>query len=559
MTDPRPRRYRAPVEDGAALIDPPLSQVPTLIASNRAKLKKFDESAVLPAGFRASARRSLVTAAVQAEQGNSAAFSTDRPMILAGHQPELFHPGVWLKNFLLSSISQSVGGYGVNLIANGDTIRSASIRVPVARGHMPEVVDIPFDAASNAIPWEERRILDEQVFRTFAIRVQDARCAPFSGAQRRQGIVLDRLWPHAIDAAKRSRERACALFEEVCLRAGLPRRAMPAELEMSNLGQCLAEARHCSEREYGLTTNEVPVSWLGYQEAYLAFSEYLLIRHLDFQAIHNAVLVEYRAVNSVRSHAHPVPQLIRDDEWVEVPFWIWTSGNNQRRRAFVRQVGASWELTDRAGLVISPSDARWSEMWAHGIRFRPRALVTTMYARLVLSDLFIHGIGGAKYDELTDEIIRRFFGIEPPAYLTATATFRLPIDRPQVTIEDVRECVRRIRDLRYRPESFVADPLLAHESQIAQQLQSLAAEKRQYVRTHVLRRGSEAVFAGVDRINRTMHELLRPVEEHLRREHARLVADARRARVLGSREFSFVLFPEDYLVPRLLELARVPA
>src|SRR5207248_7394239 len=92
-----------------------------------------------------------------------------------------------------------------------------------------------------------------------------------------------------------------------------------------------------------------------------------------------------------------------------------------------------------------------------GIKLRPRALITTMYARLVLSDLFIHGIGGAKYDELTDLIIRRFFSIEPPGYITATATFRLPIDRPNVSLDDLRRSVQRLRDLRYRPESFLSD------------------------------------------------------------------------------------------------------
>jgi hypothetical protein len=232
----------------------------------------------------------------------------------------------------------------------------------------------------------------------------------------------------------------------------------------------------------------------------------------------------------------------------------------------VRQVGQSWQMTDHGGRSFQPTAealARkwgcWRDLESTSEKLRPRALITTMYARLVLSDLFIHGIGGAKYDELTDEIIRRFFGIEPPGYLTATATFRLPIDRPQVTIEDVRECVQRIRDVRFRSESFVGDPLLAHEPQIAEQLQSLAAEKRDYVRTHTLRRGTEEAFRGVDRINREMHELLRPVEQKLRREHARLVEDARRTRLLGSREFSFVLFPEEYLVPRLLALAEVPA
>ena len=81
-----------------------------------------------------------------------------------------------------------------------------------------------------------------------------------------------------------------------------------------------------------------------------------------------------------------------------------------------------------------------------GIKVRPRALITTMYARLVLSDLFIRGIGGAKYDELTDLIIRRFFGIEPPAYITATATFRLPIERPSVSLNDVQQSAQRLRE-----------------------------------------------------------------------------------------------------------------
>src|SRR5438270_9519718 len=109
---------------------------------------------------------------------------------------------------------------------------------------------------------------------------------------------------------------------------------------------------------------------------------------------------------------------------------------------------------------------------------RPRALITTMYARLVLSDLFIHGIGGAKYDELTDLIIRRFFGIEPPAYVTATATFRLPIERPQVSLDDVRRSEQRIRGVRFRPESFLQGPLLKQDAALAHRLATYAAEKR---------------------------------------------------------------------------------
>ena len=179
-----------------------------------------------------------------------------------------------------------------------------------------------------------------------------------------------------------------------------------------------------------------------------------------------------------------------------------------------------------------------------------------MYSRLALSDLFIHGIGGAKYDELTDLIIQRFFGIEPPAYVTATATFRLPIERPNVSLEDVQQSTRRIREMRYRPESFLNEPAVKQDSELSMKLAALAAEKRVYLDQHDLRRCSPGVFAHLDSHNRAMHELLKPVEQELRARHAELVALARQSQLLSSREFSFVLFPSEKLPPRLLDLSK---
>jgi hypothetical protein len=180
-----------------------------------------------------------------------------------------------------------------------------------------------------------------------------------------------------------------------------------------------------------------------------------------------------------------------------------------------------------------------------------------MYARLVLSDLFIHGIGGAKYDEVTDLIIRRFFGIEPPAYVTATATFRLPIERPQVTLDDVRQSARRIRETRFRPEAFVRDPLVTGEPAIAEKLTALAAEKREFLDRHDLRRCPPEVFAQLDALNRAMHDLLAPVERELRAAHSGLLGQLKNSQLLGSREFSFVLFPSEILPARLLDLCKV--
>ena len=86
--------------------------------------------------------------------------------------------------------------------------------------------------------------------------------------------------------------------------------------------------------------------------------------------------------------------------------------------------------------------------------------MTTMYARLVLCDLFLHGIGGAKYDELTDAIIRRSMGIEPPSYLTATATIQLPLEYPRVSEDELCRAQREERELRFHAEHVAGDAAL---------------------------------------------------------------------------------------------------
>jgi len=104
----------------------------------------------------------------------------------------------------------------------------------------------------------------------------------------------------------------------------------------------------------------------------------------------------------VRSTAHPVPDLTIEDGWLEAPLWIWDRANPRRRRLFVRQRGEEIVLSDRGQLELpvslSPEGeagtaaAQLAELAARGIHIRTRALVTTMFARLFLGDVFLHGI-----------------------------------------------------------------------------------------------------------------------------------------------------------------------
>jgi len=547
MTSLASRKLLAPQADGAAHIEPKLADVPALVAANRAAASnrrcECQGFSLVDLAFQARGdlfHAALAYSAEYRDCGFAPALTRQRPFILAGHQPELFHAGVWFKNFLLSSVAAREQAIAINLMVDTDLVRSAAIAVPKRSGERVTVENTSYDAPAEPMPYEERSVLDRECLLTFAdrVRLQLDRAAEVNS--RRQPLLVSAVWK--------------------ALRLAESRRLPRAEL-----GRVIAEARHATEAAAGLQTLELPLSRASQAQSFRWFAVHLLAQLPRLWRIYNETLHEYRALHHIRSTAHPVPSLVERDEWREAPLHLWSRDNPIRRRPFVRMTRTGLELTDFASIRLSLDvSADESAEFAveqlataeqAGIKLRPRALITTMYARLVLSDLFIHGIGGAKYDELTDEIIRRFFDIEPPRYLTATATFRLPIDRPSVTIEDVRNSARTIRDVRFRPETLIGHPLAAADATLVRELQALAALKREYVRAHTLRRGSRDVFTGLDRLNDSMYDKLQPLAAHLRAEHARLVEQLQQARSLGSREFSFVLYPEEYLVPRLLALA----
>lgn len=549
MSDLKYRRLRAPADDGAALVDPPLESAARLIEQNRALSAdwRYDcqgrrlESMVFGARAELHAEARAFTGAYRNTQF-APPLTPVTPFILAGHQPELFHAGVWFKNFLLSKLGRPTESVAINLLVDTDLVRKVAISVPAKTRGATAIESVAYDTGSEAVPYEERPILDDWLFESFGERAADANETARVDGHEAYQPVLGELWGEAAKAVER-------------------------QGESRRLGLVLAEARHALEERFGLTTLEIPLSLVAQTTEFRWFAVHLLCQLPRLWRVYNTALAEYRQANRIRSNTHPVPGLQEHDDWLEAPFFVWTKDDPRRRHLFVRQTRTALILSDRQGWQLeidNPAEGkpdraieRLAAAEERGIKIRPRALITTMYARLLLSDLFIHGIGGAKYDELTDLIIRRFFEIEPPAYMTATATFRLPIERPEVTLADVERCRLRIRETRYRPESFLREPLVMQDAGMQQRLEALAAEKRDYLARHDLRRAPRAVFQKLDRMNRAMNALLRPVEEALHAELTRLGELARQARVLAQREFSFVLFPSEILPARLLDLCKV--
>jgi hypothetical protein len=523
------KRLRAPREDGESLCDPPLTAESAFLDQNLALRQQadLDLGGCRLSDLQSEARRSLLehARAYTAEYRDVAKddLGVAAPMILVGHQPELVHPGVWFKNFVLSSLAQRTASHAVNLLIDNDAVRSTSIRTPAGSVRDPVTAFVPLDDSSAPIPFEERRILNTSVFESFGKRTADL-VQPLIPRP-----LLHEFWPWAIEAGRKH----------------------------GHLGRALAEARHILEGRWGLTSLELPLSQVCDAWPFRWFAACLFQDADRLREVHNRALAEYRQVNRVRSHTHPVPDLARHDDWTEVPFWLWTREAPQRRPVFVRREGSHVVLTDRHALRMplawsADEDmarcvAQLDEWHARGVRLRPRAVVTTMFARLVLSDIFIHGIGGAKYDQLTDAIVRRFFGVEPPEYLVATATFKLPLPRHGVEEADIARIDRLLRELRYHPELYADGRAEARQ---------LIAEKRQWVAQQVPREQRPERHAAIERANHALHALLHDRRAQLLGERNELRSLRRQQAILDSREYPFCLFPAESLRTRLLELSR---
>jgi hypothetical protein len=508
---------------------PPWSDAPAVAAANVARLEALPGDVLGQAWpqLRAAARQACLAAAAayRSELGFEVpGVDAAGPVIVGGHQPELFHPGVWAKNFAVHALARKSDGVGLHLIVDNDTCQRSAIRVPIGDRHEPRRDWLQFDAPQQAQPWEELRITDPALFASFADRTVEA-MRPWHLAP----AIAD-VWPQAVAAMQRG----------------------------GTLADALTVARMAAERAWSAGNLELPLSRLCTTTPFLTFAAAVMARADDFARHHNAVLAEYRRLNRIRSRSHPVPELVTTpDGWTEAPFWIWRAGETHRDRLFIQPHGDELWLRNRTDVVLrlsltpehSLTDAveQLESLSALGWRLRTRALTTTLFARLCLADLFVHGLGGAKYDEMTDALMARFFGVQPPAFLTVTATVHLPLGGGDaVSVDDVGRLKHALWDLTHNPQRWLNDSADA-------ETRSLIAERRELVaqvlvttdRAH--RHERRAAYRRVHEITDQLAARLADRKRALAVELDRLERRRSAHRILANREYSWTLFPAELL------------
>ena len=392
-------------------------------------------------------------------------------IIQSAHQPVFFHPGIWIKNIFLNELIKSPladKSLGLNIILDNDICKDLYFSLPTlsSTGSLTlEKVDFLSSNLASNLPFEEYPYPSEKLITKFT---QDITRRLKLLESKNKNILNN------FNIFARCLENSFCFCNQ--------------KYKSENLGEFLGLVRRIYEKEIEPTYLEIPFSQICSSDEFLSFFLEITKNIETFSKTYNNKLDEHRKLFKIRNRAHPSPNLIIKENLIEVPFWIWKEGE-QRRKIFVLKEEGKIYLCNNFFGKISPLDrdnqksllSLKNNLKRKGLKIRPKALLLTLYNRLFISDLFIHGLGGAKYDLVTDEFIREFFKVEPPRFLIVSCTlyldFKSSLESSGAKISTLKN---KIRDLRFNPERYIDElPLFKKEKN---QIRKMAEKKTELIK-----------------------------------------------------------------------------
>lgn len=381
--------WKAPKQDRQTLIWPAISQI---LDDARSTSQALERCEALVAGTPLRELRAVAR--------TFAGLGSGELTFLTGHQCELWHPGVWVKNVLIDSLARRVSGRAMHLAVDSDAPKHLELRW--LEGDSRIVRSITDDPARNSAEWASLLAPPSPVhLREITGAIASARL-PF---EPMVGGLLDAV-----------RTRSLELGPE------------------GALTDVLANALHRLDWLLGLDYLMLTLSPMLESDAWLTLVLHLIENAPRFAHDYNTALAQYRTDNGIRSASRPMPDLGVNPTSVELPLWLDDLDEGVRARASVDLGRATPRLVVTADVFeldrAAPIDERVRSLRfflrRHRLRLAPRAMTLTLFARLLLADVFVHGVGGGRYDQVTDRLIAAHFGITPPPFAVATATLYWP-------------------------------------------------------------------------------------------------------------------------------------
>lgn len=491
-----------PQGDGETLIEPPAEELAGLVERNRRLLSEIGACRIH--GRPLSDLRAVTRSMLAGERA-------DGPVVVTGHQPEFYHAGVWAKNIVASRLARALGGRAVNLIVDNDAPKRTTLAVPHTHDGMLSVQDVPFAEYRVGLAFEQYHALGPQ--------------------------AGERL----IDELRR------ALGDKAYHDSAMPimADALTDDTHAQDLVDQVTAARKAVEKQFGLELIERRVSQVWAGPVLLD----ILLNADRFFACYNDALADFRKELGLSGTERPVPDLVERQGRLELPVWVYRH-SRPRRRLFVQRDGETitfYADDDDIGSVrasdLSEGDAMSRLAAVLGWRFRPRALTLTFWARLLLGDLFIHGIGGAKYDRITDQLMRRYLEIEPPEMACVSATVRMPMERFPAGKDDLIAARRKVRDVHYNPQRYLSAIAGAVSERLQKRVDAIAESDRLRAEEPDDHEARRAVFHEIRRLNAELLSVDPSLADRMAEQVRRIERELAHNAVADNREYFFGLLP----------------
>ena len=237
------------------------------------------------------------------------------------------------------------------------------------------------------------------------------------------------------------------------------------------------------------------------------------------------------------SAAQPFPDLRVEGDLIELPFWHLADG----RRTVWARTGSSPALVVDGEVVceLGSCETAHDALAFSALKPAPKALALTMYGRLLVADLFIHGVGGGRYDQVTDDVIRRFFGVEPPVFAVASMTMYLPLGARVVRDEEVEALVSALNRLKHNPDQMLDEIEFDSAEEHARAVELTAEKGRLVAQIAVEGADKKALGSAIRAVNEDLATMLAPIEKRLAEELDELKLMQQASEILTDRTYPF--------------------
>jgi len=484
-------KYRVPTADVEYLFHPPREEASQLIGSNHSLLEScdFKISDVSFRDLRSAARNRIAETAGRG-------VSEGLRIVVGAHQPGFHGPGILYKHRVLQELSQD--NLSVNFVVDSDVCEGVSVRMPCRRGRGVGLKEVTAFPSLGPIVFEELPVPPK--------REVDAR---YDEIEK----LLESL---------EAEEMLSSFRDFLAVHERVYREGDSAAKTLTRYRQGYYPTPHVMDNS---------ISTISESAEFLAYACDIIRKIENFHVAYNSSLSEHRHLHRIRNPVNPFPDLKREGNLWELPFWG-VDANGARHKLSACGEGAEQRiLTDKGARDGLPVER---EALA-SLRIRPRAVCLTLFLRLFVADLFVHGVGGGNYDRVTDRIIQAHYGASAPAYVVCSRTKFPPSDRTVALERRAAELRQRLRQMEHNPEKFATngDPLAEEALRILLSESGPKPSAEQHSRLRDTRR--------------TLLKRIKPKMELVRNELAEVEDVLRREAALHRRDFPYFLYPRSEL------------